>query len=257
MPDLELLLTKVATALVLPPGLNLVLIVLAWALWRRARALAIAALLFSLLSLYVMSLPVVARWSEARLQTVAALSDRVLAASSPQAIVVLSAGRFRDAPEFGGKDVVGRNSLLRLRYAAHLQRRTGLPILVSGGRVFSDGESLAALMRTSLEDDFDARVRWLEDRSRNTAENALYSSQMLRDSGVSSILLVTQAGHIPRSVAAFANTGLSVVPAPTGFVSTDSGSDTIVAWLPNANSLSTVSLVLHEYIGRFWYWVRY
>jgi len=257
MADLELLLTKVATALVLPPGVNLVLVVLAWALCRRARALAMVVLLFSLGSLYVMSLPVVARWSVARLESVPALSERVLAESSAQAIVVLSAGSFRAAPEFGGQDVVGRNSLLRLRYAAHLQRRTGLPILVSGGRVFAAGESLAVLMRTSLADDFDVRVRWLEERSRNTAENALFSSEILRDAGVSTILLVTQAGHMARSVAAFENTGLTVVPAPTGFASTRKDADTVLAWLPSASSLGTVSLVLHEYIGRLWYWARY
>ena len=257
MAEFELLLTKAATALVLPPGSNLVLCLLAWVLWRRARAFAAATLVFALASLYVMSMPVVARWSVARLETVPALSDSALRAASPQAIVVLSAGRFYEAPEFGGRDVVGRNSLLRLRYAAHLQRRTRLPILVSGGRVFSDGESLAMLMKTSLEQDFNARVRWLEERSRNTAENASYSAEILRGAGVSRVVLVTQAAHMPRSVAAFEQTGLAVVPAPTGFSSIHSGDDDIIAWLPSAHALSSVSHVLHEYIGRFWYRLRY
>ena len=54
------------------------------------------------------------------------------AEASGQAIIVLGAGTYFHAPEYGATTVNG-NALVRLRYAAHLQRQTGKPVLVTGG----------------------------------------------------------------------------------------------------------------------------
>jgi uncharacterized SAM-binding protein YcdF (DUF218 family) len=69
-----------------------------------------------------------------------------------QAIVVLAAGADRVGAEYG-RPVIGPMTLRRLRYAAALQRRTGLPMLVSGGRPAADAPSLAEMMaRTAAEE---------------------------------------------------------------------------------------------------------
>ena len=52
---MEILLTKIAAALILPPGGNLLLGVAGLALLRRARLVAVLLLVTSLLSLYVLS----------------------------------------------------------------------------------------------------------------------------------------------------------------------------------------------------------
>ena len=44
--------------------------------------------------------------------------------------------------------------------------------------------SLAALMSRALQEDFGVPVRWREERSRNTFENALFSAAMLRQAGI-------------------------------------------------------------------------
>ena len=175
-----------------------------------------------------------------------------------QAIVVLAAGRVRHAPEYGDRDIPDYIALARLRYAAHLQRKTGLPILVSGGnggvdkgnRTGSEADSMAAALR----EDFGVPVKWLEDRSGDTAENAAFSAAILRADGIHRILLVTDAMHMPRASAVFARAGLDVVGAPTMFFGRQPLS--IHAWVPSAEGMRRSWYATYEWVGLAWYRVR-
>ena len=178
-----------------------------------------------------------------------------------QAIVVLAAGRLQDAPEYGGQDIPDYVALARLRYAAHLQRRTGLPILVSGGVGAKAGDAAASreialgeAMATALREDFGVPVRWIEGRSRDTLENAAFSTAMLRKDGVRRILLVTDAMHMPRSRMVFAHAGLEVVEAPTMFFGDQARSSG--AFVPSAEGMRRSWYALYELIGLAWYRVR-
>ncbi len=119
------------------------------------------------------------------------------------AIVILDAGRSSGAREWArdGFAAPKAQTLERLRYGAHLHRATGLPILVSG-------DGAGALMALSLERDFGVPVRFVEPSSRHTQENADLSAAILREAGISRILLVTHNWHMPRAAAAFRRRGL-------------------------------------------------
>jgi uncharacterized SAM-binding protein YcdF (DUF218 family) len=178
-------------------------------------------------------------------------------AANAQAIVVLAAGRYKNAPEYGGAEIPDYIALARLRYAAHLYRETGLPVLVSGGNGRPDGslKPKAQAMAAALTKDFAIPVRWVEPASATTAENAVFSAQMLKRDHVSRVLLVTDAMHMPRAVMAFKESGLDVVAAPTIFFGTNA-----LAWpdvLPDAESLRRCYYALYEWIGLGWYWMRY
>lgn len=99
---------------------------------------------------------------------------------------------------------------------------------------------------------------WLVTDSRNTYEDALYSAKLLREKGISRIILVTSAIHMPRSVGLFEKQGLEVIPAPTDFTVTQQGwqnliknsiSGYIFNFLPSAENLSTTNRALKEYLG--------
>jgi uncharacterized SAM-binding protein YcdF (DUF218 family) len=179
-----------------------------------------------------------------------------------QAIVVLAAGRLQDAPEYGGRDIPDYYALARLRYAAHLQRATGLPVLVTGGnggsgidpdirdRAYAKADAMAAALR----EDFGVPVRWIEPNARDTAENAAYSAAILRREGVKRILLVTDAMHMPRSRAVFEHAGLEVVDAPTMFFGDQARS--IRAWIPEAEGMRRSWYAVYEWIGIAWYRLR-
>jgi len=178
-------------------------------------------------------------------------------AARAQAIVVLAAGRNAHAPEYGGADIPDYIALARLRYAAHLYRETGLPILVSGGNGTPDGEikPKALAMAAALREDFAVPVKWVETASATTAENAAFAAGILKRAGVSPILLVTDAMHMPRAMMAFAANGVRAIPAPTMFFSAESLG--VFDFLPSAEHLRESYYATYEWIGLAWYALRY
>lgn len=177
-----------------------------------------------------------------------------LTSGPPAAIVILAAGRRNFAPEFSSASgTVDALSLERLRYGAFLAHATGLPVLVSGGL---RPVPLANLMANALKQDFGISPRWLETNSRNTAENAIFSSRILHASGIRRILLVTHAWHMRRARAAFVANGMSVTPAPTAFYVRNS--DAIWPGLrPSLTTLNMSGYAIHELVGSLWYKLRY
>jgi len=149
----------------------------------------------------------------------------------------------RVADRFGVRD--------RIRYGAKLSQELDLPILVTGGSAFGDGIPVARLMAQALDSSFQVPARWVEDRSRDTHENALLSAQQLRAAGIDTIVLVTHDYHQRRSIAEFEAVGLRVIPAPVTFAPPQR-SRNLPEHLPSASALKTSSLALHEIIG---YWV--
>ena len=248
--------------LIFPPGGFLLLLLLGLMLLRLRPRLARLLLWSGVISGYLLSTPTLSGFLMQQLQIYPALVPAQLATlikeSHAQAIVVLSSNRYRDAPEYG-HDTVGDATLERVRYGAYLQRQTGLPLLVSGGHVLdSQGMSLAAVMAESLQDDFGVQQVWLEDRSQTTAENAIYTQQLLQKKGIDTVLLVTHSYHMPRAVAIFEKSGLKVIPAPTLLmVKSEGDAPVFMSWLPVAWAMQSSSMALHELAGRLWYRLRY
>ena len=173
---------------------------------------------------------------------------------SADAIVILGGGTYFHAPEYSGQDTVGELALPRLRYGAKLHRETGAPILVTGGKPLDNELSEAHQMRTSLQQDFHVPVRWIEDMSGNTLENARFSFQTLQKADIKKIYLVTHAWHMPRSTLAFRHAGFEIVEAPVAFTTryrTD-----LLAFLPRAESMRHSKIFVHEIIGLIWYRVK-
>jgi len=234
-----------------PPGFNIVIAVLSLVMWRRRRRTAIVLLIGDVALLYLLSLPLTATALMAILQPYPALQPKDL--HRAQAIVVLGAGRYRDAPEYGG-DTVSQFELVRLRYAVHLYRLSQLPLVLVGGATTAEQGRMpeSLLMKQAAIEDFGVPVMLTEERSRTTAENAANVAALLREHGIHRILLVTHAWHMPRAMWAFQHSGIQAIPAPTGFINTEENlSDH--PWLPSARSMYRVRLALHEIVGILWY----
>ncbi|MCA1247323.1 YdcF family protein [Massilia sp. MS-15] len=252
------LLNAIPRSLILPPASLFLLILVGLALWRRRPRTGRILAGTGVVLLALLSMTAVADLFLTPLERMTAPLPAPERAGAG-AIVVLAAGRLRDAPEYGGRDIPDYIALARLRYAAHLQRRTGLPILVSGGSAGPPAPAdrpytLADAMASALREDFGVPVRWTEARSRDTAENAAYSAALLRADGVRRVLLVTDAMHMARSRAAFERAGLEVVDAPTMFFSGQARS--LHAWVPSAEGLRRSWYALYELIGILWYQAR-
>jgi len=245
-----MLLRTLLKGLILPPALQFLLILLAWFALRRWPRLRVTVISLSLISLLLLSLPATTILLARSLESYPALDLTELNPDDYQAIVVLGSGRVRDAPEYGSDTATGRG-LLRLQYAAYLHRQTGLPILVSGGLWGGDVEPEAGFMARILQRDFDVPVAWQEDQSRTTWENALNSYRLLKPQGITRILLVTHAWHMPRAMYSFRSAGFDVTAAPTQFISV-SEIDAI-DFIPSASGLYVTTFMLHEWLGSLVY----
>lgn len=208
-------------------------------------------LVFTLGLLYVLATPFVA---EGLLASLEAPPARLAVDNRIQAIVVLGGGTYVNALEFGGH-TTGRFTLERIRYAAYLYRQTGKPLLITGGDSMDIGMTEAAQMKTVLEGEFEVPVRWVEDVSNNTRENAVRSFALLGKEGVTDILLVTHAWHMPRAAGEFRRAGFNVTPAPTAF--TTRFRTNVLTFIPTTSALEKSRLFMHEIIGMMWYWLTH
>ena len=111
-------------------------------------------------------------------------------------------------------------------------------------------------MRQVIQDDLGVPVRWVEERSRDTAENASLSAAMLRAEGIGAVVLVTHAYHMPRARRAFEAAGLSVLPAPHDWAGVRPAGTFVRDLLPSAPALEASWLALHELTGMLWYRLR-
>ena len=242
--------------LLLPPGLQIVLLMLALILWGRYRVASWTLVLIAVSSLYLLSVrPVADRlvgWLETQQPT---LDTREFQKqTSPGAIVVLGSGINGYTPDYDMLPQPSALLLQRLRFAARIAGQTGLPILVSGGA--ANGINEAAVMDRVLQKDFGVTTRWQEDQSMTTMDNGRFSHAILSESGISHIILVTHALHMPRAARVFRHQGFRVVTAPTAYLRTlqrPNWRD----WLPTVTELSKSQLALHEVAGLLWYRIRY
>ena len=237
------------TALALPPAGPLLLALLGMLLLAGRRRLAGLVLgLAGVAALWLASCNAVGIWlAQALLPMPAPLAASQL--QPVQAIVVLGGGVLREAPEYGAAQP-SAHTLARLRYGAWLARASGKPVAFAGGVGWaSAGTDIApegeVAHRTAGE--WGVTLRWVDARSRDSAENAREMQRLLAPEGVRRIALVTDAWHMPRSVLAFQSAGFEVVPAPTGFPSTRTRP--LLEWLPSAEGLALSRQVLREWVG--------
>lgn len=236
--------------LLLPPAGPLLLLALGAILMRRRKAVGVTLGLLGFAALWVSSLEVVGYSLLHRLEPPPA-SKAALAGAT--AIVVLGAVRIHNSPEYG-EDTAGAQALARLRYAAHLARTTGLPILVSGGKPYGGSLPEGEVMARVLQQDFNTPAAWKENQSTTTAENAALSYAILHPAGHSRIALVTSAWHMPRAERTFRKAGFDVIPAPTAYTSRRESK--LTDWLPSAEGLYATHVALWELLGMMWYQLK-
>ncbi|MDR3629924.1 MAG: YdcF family protein [Desulfocapsaceae bacterium] len=247
------LLKKILEAFINPPFMAYVLIGLGLILRLRKTSRGLLLAWCGLLIGLFLVTPVTVTWLAKQLETFPAVETARL--KEAQGIVILGGGERSWAQEYGGAAPVGA-TLERLRYGARLARQTALPVLVSGGAT-PGHEPEAATMAESLQTDFGIAVRWKEDRSLDTADNARYSAEILKNAGITKIVLVTSASHMRRAVQEFKRAGLDVVPAPTAFFSDQPARKDLYEYLPGLSTAYIGSVVVHEWIGILIQRIRY
>jgi uncharacterized SAM-binding protein YcdF (DUF218 family) len=185
-------------------------------------------------------------------QTEQSLKAAMASPDAPQAVVILGGGTRLDERETPQAFALHPRTLQRVQHGVWVARQTRLPILTSGGQSRANWPPEAATMAEVIERDFLQPVRWRETGSLDTRDNAYLSAKILKTEGISKVILVTHAAHMPRSKREFEAAGLKVVAAPHGFSGAQGGSMAL-AWLPSADVMGSTWLVAHEWLGGLWY----
>ncbi len=106
----------------------------------------------------------------------------------------------------------------------------------------------------------DFSLRWglhqnqilIDDTSRNTYENAVFTAELLENHKAKKLLLITSAFHMVRSRGCFKQVGLDVDVYPVDYMAANKEGD-FRQFLPSSFSLAKTNLVIHELIGIFIY----
>ncbi|MFI5446801.1 YdcF family protein [Polaromonas sp. UC242_47] len=244
-------LKPILATLVLPPAAPLLLLLLGLLLAARKKAAGLLVAFVAAALLWLLSCSAVAVWlAQNILPQHAPLPVAALKTQGVQAIVVLGGGAYPLAPEYG-EPQASAETAARMRYGVWLARQTQLPIAFAGGlgwsassaQTLSEGE----IARRLAQQDYGLALRWVDDQSRDTAENARLLRPLLQKDNIQRIALVTNAWHMPRSVLAFERAGFTVSPAPMAYILPNQNG--LLQWLPSAEGLQSSRAVLREWLG--------
>lgn len=241
---------KLVSLLIYPLGLSLILGFAGLLLFAvKCRRSGVAVVTLALFWLTLWSLPPIADAMANSLERQSAYLSIELV---PRADVILVFGGVMQPPrpDYPHADLGAAAD--RVWHAARLYHAGKAPmVMLSGGRNDwqADWPSQAQTMAQFLADlgvPLDAMV--LEERSRSTYENAIYSAELMQERGFTSALLITSALHMPRSEALLRATGVNFVSVATDFEVGD-GATTLLSWMPSAQALQRSTSAVHEWIG--------
>jgi uncharacterized SAM-binding protein YcdF (DUF218 family) len=245
-------LSKVAWFFLAPSNLMLVALVagLALAAWKRARRLGLGLAWMAAVAMIVFGFSPVATWLmhplEARFPAYAA-GDAPVAG-----IVVLGGAIQQDATLELGQPVVNEAGDRLLAAAALARLHPEAPLVLSGGSariIGADTYTEAQGMAEVLVALGVARERLvLEDRSKNTWQNAVYSREIAAPHPGETWLLVTSAWHMPRSMGVFRQAGFPVTPYPVDY-RTVGGDELARPFRTMSDGLRRLDVAAREYVG--------
>jgi len=253
---MTLFLSKLVPTFLYPLGLAILFVILALAFGRFRRTSRVG-LILALVLLWLPSMPLTAHLLA--LQWEAAYPP-VATANLPQADAIVLLGGFIDQPlpprlvpdlKEGVDRLFEAASLFHAGKAAH--------IVVSGGNlpwhtiVAPEAQWIGGFLR---ELGVPADAITLEEKSRNTRENAIFSAAILNDKGWHSVLLVTSADHMRRAMATFRKVGVQAAAAPADVQARTPIYDDVLDFLPSVDALVETSNVLKEMIGLVYYRLR-
>ena len=177
------------TGLLLPPFDLIILFFIAGVLqyFRHKAAKPVFIAAFSLF--YLFSTPLFSHLLMSSLERYPPLTAAQIKNNDRDVIIVLGAGKEK-AKEFNRDESVTPFALLRLRYAAYLHKKTGLPVIVTGGSAEVGKTPEAPLMADVLENEFGVPNVIREGKSRITAQNALFSAKIMKARGFHKAFIV-------------------------------------------------------------------
>ncbi|MEE4304976.1 MAG: YdcF family protein [Wenzhouxiangella sp.] len=246
---------KTISLFVYPLGIATLALLIALAFWladRRRWGLGFFAFGFALL--WISAMPVLGNW--AMLQLEAQWPKRSVAQMPTADAVVVLGGAFGSGNgQFVYPDASG--SVDRYWHAARLFHAGKAPLIVlSGGRMphLTDGPTEAQAGRGFLTDlGVPESAIALDNRALTTYENARNIAAIVDERGLESLLVVTSASHMRRSLDTLSRVDARLVPAATDFSAVENMPFRFRNYLPSVSGLAMTTRAWHEIVGSWYY----
>jgi uncharacterized SAM-binding protein YcdF (DUF218 family) len=168
----------------------------------------------------------------------------------PYGIIVLG-GALNGPTSHARGQAVGEAEQRVVEAAILAKRYPEAKIVFSGGSgSLLDTESTEAPEARKLLIDLgvDPNRITLEDKSRNTAENARFTAAMVHPEPSQRWLIVTSAFHMSRAIALFRKAGFDAIACPVAYLTPSEWS------FEPAHNLQILEIAAHEWIGLLAYW---
>lgn len=229
---------------ILPPGLFVTLLVIL-SIWlhRRHRTVAVITWCLSIL-LYLSYIPMTGNLLVHPLENCYQPPSQL----NGDVLVMLGGGATPDTPDINGKGQLSGDAANRLLTTFRLYKKTGLPIILSGGQVFPDSGVEANIARRQLVSlGVPQNKIIMENKSITTTQNAENTKKILRTHQFHRPVLVTSAFHMQRAVMNFNKIDVQVQPYPTDYLVSKKLSVYPMLFVPSEGSATFTAI--KEYIG--------
>jgi uncharacterized SAM-binding protein YcdF (DUF218 family) len=176
---------------------------------------------------------------------------------APEGIIVLG-GAINDPASTARGETVFNEGGERLTEAVVLAKRypEARVVYTSGSSAFAPTTSNEALQARKLMSQMGIapeRVT-IEDKSRNTDENARFTAAIVHPQPSQHWIVVTSAYHIPRAMGLFEKAGFHPIAYPVSFRTLGRSADDLKLRFDPTRNLRTFDIALHEWIGLAAYW---
>ncbi len=156
------------------------------------------------------------------------------------AIVILGGGTY-------SLDSFTEDTSNRLLAGYRIYKKTKLPVIVSGGAVEGRIPDSAAMAEMLKKLGVESGKIIEETKSKDTAQNASYVSEICKEKNFKRVILITSAYHMERAVKIFKKTGLMILPYPADFKR--SNHYNVYSFLPKFSNFAISSKAIREYIA--------
>ncbi len=175
----------------------------------------------------------------------------------PEGIIVLG-GAINDHASAARQETIFDEGGERLTEAVVLAKRYPQARLVytSGSSSFTGATSTEALQARKFMSQMGIAPErvMIEDKSRNTDENARFTAAIVHPEPSQRWMVVTSAFHMPRAMGLFEKAGFHPVAYPVAFRTLGRWRDDLTLSFEPVRNLRIFELALHEWIGLVAYW---
>ncbi len=243
-------LMKIFNYIIFPPTIFIVILFIALYYIRKSRRIAVIIIIVDIILLYTLSIGLVGNIILSPLENYTSpinLKEKHHA----DYIVVLGGGSINSSPEEDGKGSLPPEAMKRALYGVYLAGIIEVPVIFSGGKVFSDETESEADIALRIMKRYTAKkIKFIkEDRSRTTFENAEFIKKTFNPE---KIILVTSAYHMKRSLYSFKRAGIECIPAPTDYKLDNSGYN-FMSFIPTTGGMNSIFIGMKEHVGLLFY----